>query len=200
MPNTIKLLRSTTAGASPSSLASGVIAINESDGRIFYRNGAGTVSTFSSIAPFATTASFPATGSSRVLYLASDSSRLYQWSGVYVEIGVAGGSGGGGSTTDASLLTSGTLATARLGSGTASSTNYLRGDQTWSAVVYEYATTSDFPAVGASAAVFVSTDDGRIFRWTGSQYVETGSTPTTVSANDPTAGLTLLHPFLLGGM
>jgi hypothetical protein len=69
---------------------------------------------FSSLATYATVASFPATGSSSVLYVASDGSRAYQWTGsVYVEVGTAGG-GGGGSATDASLLTSGTLSQARL--------------------------------------------------------------------------------------
>jgi hypothetical protein len=34
----------------------------------------------------------------------------------------------------ASQITSGTVATARLGSGTANSTTYLRGDQTWATV------------------------------------------------------------------
>jgi hypothetical protein len=99
VPNTIKLLRSTTAGASPSSLASGVIAINESDGRIFFRNSAGAVTQFSSIASYATTGSFPATGSSVVLYLATDSSKIFQWNGVYVEVGVSGG-GSSSSSTD----------------------------------------------------------------------------------------------------
>ena len=101
MANTIKLLRSTTAGAVPSSLASGVIAINEADGKLFYRSAAGTVTTFSSIASYATTASFPATGLATVLYLATDTSKIFQWNGVYVEIGVSGGSGGGNSTPSA---------------------------------------------------------------------------------------------------
>jgi hypothetical protein len=35
---------------------------------------------------------------------------------------------------DASLITTGTVATARLGTGTANSSTYLRGDQTWASV------------------------------------------------------------------
>ena len=92
MANVVRNPYSNTAGNTPSSLGNGQIGVNQSDGRIYYRNSAGAVATFSSIASFATTASFPASGaSSSVLYLASDTSRLYQWTGtVYVEIGVAG--------------------------------------------------------------------------------------------------------------
>jgi len=91
MANTIQLLRSTTAGNKPSSLASGVIGINESDGIIYYRAAAtGAVTALPTGSPlfsYATTASFPATGSSG-LYLASDTSKLYRWeSTVYVEVG-----------------------------------------------------------------------------------------------------------------
>jgi hypothetical protein len=47
---------------------------------------------------------FPATGSSSALYLAEDTSRIYQWeSPVYVEIGVSGGGGGGSVTATDSL-------------------------------------------------------------------------------------------------
>lgn len=63
-----------------------------------------------------------------------------------------------------------------------------------------YSATSGFPASGVSTSYYLASDSSRIYQWTGSQYVEIGSPPTTVSANDPTAGLTLLHPFLLGGM
>jgi hypothetical protein len=90
-----------------------------------------------SLASYATTTSFPATGSATVLYLAEDTSRLYQWeSPVYVEVGVSGGgaihasthaTGGSDAITPASIgaaatshahsagdITSGTLDAARL--------------------------------------------------------------------------------------
>jgi hypothetical protein len=63
-----------------------------------------------------------------------------------------------------------------------------------------YTNTASFPASGSTNSYYLATDSSRIYQWTGSQYVETGPGSTTVSANDPTAGLTLLHPFLLGGM
>jgi hypothetical protein len=86
---------SNTAGNTPPSLGNGQIGVNQADGRLFYRSSSGTVTTFSSIASYATAANFPATGSTSILYLASDSSRLYQWTGsVYAEAGVSGGGGG----------------------------------------------------------------------------------------------------------
>lgn len=100
MANVVRNPYSNAAGNTPSQLGNGQIGVNQADGRFFYRNGAGAVATFSSIASFATTGSFPATGLATVLYLATDSSKIFQWNGVYVEVGVSGGgSGGGGSST-----------------------------------------------------------------------------------------------------
>ena len=46
------------------------------------------VSGLNSIASYSTTSNFPATGSTSVYYLATDTSRLYQWTGSqYVEVG-----------------------------------------------------------------------------------------------------------------
>ena len=50
---------------------------------------------------------------------------------------------------DTSKLTSGTMATARLGSGAASSSNFLRGDSSWSAI-----TNADLPVSGVSAGTY----------------------------------------------
>jgi hypothetical protein len=112
--NTIQLLRSTTSGNKPSSLASGVIAINEADGRIYYRNGSGTVTPLPSVVSYATTASFPATGLAGLLYLSSDTSKLYRWeSTIYVEVASVA------TSVSAADLTSGTLPDARLSSAIA---------------------------------------------------------------------------------
>jgi hypothetical protein len=63
----------------------------------------------SSIASYATTASFPATGSSGTLVLASDTSKLYRWeSTIYVEIGSVA------TSVSASDIATGTLSQARL--------------------------------------------------------------------------------------
>jgi hypothetical protein len=116
MANTVRVKYSNTAGNVPSSLVDGQIAVQQADGRLFYRASDGTVTQFSGIASYATTASFPATGSAKTLYLSQDTSRLHQWNGtVYIEVGVSGGGGsGGGGSTSASDLTSGTLSQARL--------------------------------------------------------------------------------------
>lgn len=78
-------------------------------GQVVTWNGSAwaAVAPFTSLATYATTASFPTSGaSSSVLYLASDTSRLHQFvGGVYVEIGpVGGGSSGSGASSYGSNL------------------------------------------------------------------------------------------------
>jgi len=107
--NIVRNPYSNTAGNTPSSLGNGVIGVNQADGRIFFRNSAGAVTQFSSIASYATTASFPATGASGTLYLSSDTSKLYRWeSTVYVEVGSVA------TVVSASDISVGTLSQARL--------------------------------------------------------------------------------------
>lgn len=99
MSNTVRILRSTTAGNVPSSLVSGQIAVNEADGKLFYRAApSGTVTQIatgggSSVAAYSSTSGFPATGSASVLYLNTSTSRLYRWvaaDSVYAEVGTSG--------------------------------------------------------------------------------------------------------------
>jgi hypothetical protein len=86
-------------------LGDGELAVNQQDGRLFYRNAAGSVATFVSATPvsiveYATTASFPSTGVAATLYLAIDSGKAYHWinSAVYVEFGPFGSPGAQGAT------------------------------------------------------------------------------------------------------
>lgn len=77
----------------------------------------------------------------------------------------------GGGTLDAAAIAAGTMATARLGSGTANSGTYLRGDQTWAAApgtsdnwVASGATNSTLPGIGSAYKIIatnsVSIGDG----------------------------------------
>lgn len=54
MANTIKIKNSGTASATPSSLEYGELGLNYADGKIFYKNGSGTIVQFSSAANAAT--------------------------------------------------------------------------------------------------------------------------------------------------
>lgn len=74
---------------------------------------------------------------------ATEGGRLFAWNGsnawelVANVTGHAASHASGGAdavSIAASQITAGTVATARLGSGTADSTTYLRGDQTWATV------------------------------------------------------------------
>jgi hypothetical protein len=103
--------RSWTANAVPTSsdLVNNEIAINWADLKLYSRNpSTGEIVTVSlgggsggsaNIVTASTAAGFPSSGASGTLYVATDSSRAYQWSGsVYVEIGPGASSGGTGGT------------------------------------------------------------------------------------------------------
>lgn len=118
MPKIVKIKRSNVAGSTPT-LSYGELGYNAADNKLFAGNaanspvvvGAGGSSGggggSANIVEAATAASFPATGSAGTLYHATDVSRIYFWdaSGVYVEVGTAGGggSGSGGDGTDSVL-------------------------------------------------------------------------------------------------
>jgi hypothetical protein len=68
--------------------------------------------------------------------------------------------------------------------------------------VVEYLTAASFPATGNASLLYIATDDGRTYRWVGSQYAEIGPAGAflpahTHSASDITSGI--IATSLLGG-
>jgi hypothetical protein len=58
-----------------------------------------------------------------------------------------------------------------------------------SANIVEAATASAFPATGASGTIYIATDAGRVYRWSGSVYVEIGTAGGGGSGGDGTDAL-----------
>lgn len=93
---TVRILRSTTPGAVPASLVSGQLAVNEADGKLFYRSAEGVVTEFAAgggggtteVLEYASPVSFPSTGTAARIYVSTSTGRLYRWDGAaYVEVG-----------------------------------------------------------------------------------------------------------------
>jgi len=180
MANTPLLLRSTTAGNKPSSLASGQIAINEADGRLFYRASGGTVTPLPSVVSYATTASFPATGLAGLLYLSSDTSKLYRWeSTIYVEVASVA------TSVSAADLQSGILPDARLSSAIAT---YAGIATAWN----QPSATLDIYPRGEALSTGIAQGAGTIY-WTffTPSVSITVSSITMVSGTTAASGLTL---------
>lgn len=92
--NTIKL-RTGTGTPTPASFAPSEPIWDSANALLYVKSGAGAMVPIGVI-PYATTANFPATGVSPTLYLATDTGRIYRWTGtVYAEMG-APNSGGAG--------------------------------------------------------------------------------------------------------
>ena len=94
MPNPpIQLKRSGTAAATPSSLLHGEVALNYADGKLFWKDSSNVIRSFTlqdEVVEYQATSNFPATGSTTLLYLATDASRAYRWTGSeYVEVGTS---------------------------------------------------------------------------------------------------------------
>ena len=112
--NKIKPKRSYTTNAVPltTDLETNELAINWADGKAFTKNAAGQIVSVtlggsgggggvggggSIVYTYATPAAFPATGDATLLYCATDTGRLYRWTGsVYAEVGSVGGGSGSG--------------------------------------------------------------------------------------------------------
>ena len=118
------LIRTGSAAPSAADFATSEPAWDSSAGKLYLKNAAGSMVEVgaggaSSLATYATAAGFPAAGSATVLYLAEDTSRLYQWeSGVYVEVGAAGGGFSHAASHAADGSDSLTLSANQIGSGT----------------------------------------------------------------------------------
>jgi hypothetical protein len=180
---TVRILRSTTAGNVPPSLVSGQIAINEGDGKLFYRNGSGVVTalpTGASLVRHATTAGFPATGQEGVLYLSVDTSKIYRWeSTVYVEVAAIA------TTVSASDITSGILPDARL-SGDVTRNENLRWAMQTTAASIDWLPRNHGTIGNASA-----TSGNLKLAFFTAPYNLTATTITFVNAGTSTASLSL---------
>lgn len=168
------------------------------------QNKSATRAQFRDVVFYLNLAAFPATGDSAVLYVDNSTNKIHRWSGsAYVEVSPSTAP----ATTDS--LTEGTTnlyftnarADARIAAqkGAASgiapldSTGKIPSANLPSYVddVLEYTDLASFPATGTSGIIYVALNPGKIYRWSGSAYVEIAPSPG--STDSLTEGTTNLY-------
>lgn len=199
MANTLKLKRSAVQNKVPltTDLQLGELAINTYDGKLYLKKDNGTESIVEVGAGAGVTSFNTRTGA--VTLSSNDVTTALTFTPANAT-----------HTHAASDITSGVLATARLGTGTANSTTYLRGDGTWAVVVsgnnYTVATTAPAsPSNGDrwfdtnNGVEFVYINDGNTSQWVDvsggipAGYATESYVDTAVANAKPAGSLLYLH-------
>lgn len=88
MANIIKLKNSGTSSSTPSSLEYGELAINYADGKLFYKNGSGTIVEYGGSAGITVADAEPTGASEGDLWFESDTTDFHvYYDGVWVDVG-----------------------------------------------------------------------------------------------------------------
>lgn len=219
MPIPYKHKRSTAAGVAPSTLQDGEIAINvaASDPKLFYKDSSSTIRAFS-------LASYASASHTHVVADVTDfttKANVVSVNGITGVVSISHTSvsaAAASHTHNAADVVSGTLNVARIptigytalsGVPTTfapSAHTHVAADITdfSSAVasaspeeVVEYLTTSVFPATGSTTLLYLATDASRAYRWTGSEYVEVGTSTLSASGSSGSVAGSRALTFLL---
>jgi hypothetical protein len=112
---------------------------------------------------------FPNPGESAKIYISQTTGKSYRWAGTgYAEITNSPGS------TDAVPEGSVNLYHTTARAAAAAPVQSVNGLTGAVVVIAPYATADSFPATGQAATLYVESDTGRVYQWTGSVYAETG--------------------------
>ena len=174
MTNIIKIKRTSTPSSTPASLEHGELAINYSDGKIFYKNSSNQITQFSSGQKITSSTTAPASPASGDLWFESDTAKTFiYYDSFWVEICgalVAASSDGTTTlTTKGDLLSRSSAGLDRLAVGT---NGYFLKANSATATGLEWGaipTVSILDDVGD--VIITSATSGDILKWNGSNWV-----------------------------